>query len=111
MKRLSNERILSILYSFFSIIVCCGNGKRDPIWPLITASGAIVNYDSDFVISDLTLEGVMYGENNTSLAIINGKIVKVNEKMGKYIVSSIEQDKVILTKSDKVFELKLKKEE
>lgn len=86
--------------------------KRDPMWPLVSNVGAIVNYDSDYIISDLSLEGVMMGETQEkSLAIINGRIVKFNDKIGVYQVVEITNDTVVLTKEGQKFTLKLKKEE
>ncbi len=87
------------------------HGKRDPMWELVTPNGAIQNYDSDFEVSDLVLEGVMLDQRNNSLAIINGKVLKVKDLIGPYTVSAIQKDVVILLKGDQKLELKLKKGE
>lgn len=85
------------------------NGKRDPFWPLVSKAGTIINYDSDYVISDLILEGIVAGVGGSSIAIINGKIVKENDKIGQFIVSQISANNVVLKQEDQKFELKLKK--
>ena len=86
-------------------------GKRDPMLPLVSVEGIIVNYDDSLSISDLSLEGVMLGDGDSSLAIINGKIVKLKDKIGDFFVSEIKREKVYLIKGKKIFELKLKKED
>lgn len=86
-------------------------GRRDPLMKLVTADGAIVSYDMDLSIDDLALEGIIFDAQQNSLAIINGKIVKVNDKMGLFTVSRIEQNRVILHKGQESFFLELKKEE
>lgn len=87
-------------------------GKRDPFWPLVNAGGAIVNYaDEDLLLTDLNLEGIMTGEAGENIAIINGTIVKENDKVGLYVIKTIEPYAVVLLKGDETFTLKLKKEE
>lgn len=83
---------------------------RDPLWPLVGAKGTIVTYNTDLVISDLKLEGVMSDAQGKGLAIINGRIVKVDDSLGQFIVMEIADDSVILLKGDQRFELRLKKE-
>ena len=87
------------------------HSKRDPLWPLVNAGGSVLSYDTDFVVTDLSIEGIMLGGDGQNLAIINGRIVKVNDNVGQFIVSEITKDTVILTKGQEKFELKLKKEE
>ena len=87
------------------------HGKRDPFWPLVMPSGAMVNYDNDIQISDMVLEGIILNNNTGNLAIINGIIVKIEDKIGVYMIGEISQDKVILFKDDESYVLKLKKEE
>lgn len=83
------------------------NGKRDPFWRLVSPEGAIVNYDADYLISDLILEGIIAEEDGRSLAIINGRVVNVADLIGQFVVSEINTNKVILTKNGQEFELRL----
>ncbi|HOW35923.1 MAG TPA: hypothetical protein PL155_05875 [Candidatus Omnitrophota bacterium] len=87
------------------------HGKRDPFWKLVTSSGAVMNYDTDVLVSDMALEGIIYDPNGNSLAVINGTVVKVNNRIGLYVVSKIEEKKVTLLKGEEKFILELKKEE
>ncbi len=86
-------------------------GKRDPFWKLVTNSGVIVNYDTDLAIADLTLEGIIFDPQGNSLAIINGKIVKVNDQVASFLVVKVEKDRVVLVKGAEMFVLELKKGE
>ena len=88
-----------------------GHGKRDPFWSLVTPAGVMVSYDSDISISDLVLEGIISDANGQNLPIINGAIVKTNDKVGLFVIDRIEQNKVILLKGQENFVLKIKKED
>ena len=85
--------------------------KRDPFWPLVTPSGTITSYETDILVSDLVLEGIISGSGGNNMAIINGLIVKPNDQIGNYTVSAISERIVVLFKGQERFELKLKKEE
>jgi hypothetical protein len=86
-------------------------GRRDPLWPLVDSKGAILNYESEFLITDLALEGIMAGTDGENLAIINGRILKTNDAIGQFVVGKIAEDSIILKKGKQKFELKLKKGE
>jgi type II secretory pathway component PulC len=87
------------------------HGKRDPMWALVSPSGTVVNYESDLLFSDLSLEGIMAGDAGRSLAIINGKVVTLNDKIGQFVIHHIDPNFVILRKGQEEFTLELKKEE
>ncbi len=87
------------------------HGKRDPLWTLLGHRGMIMNYDNDLQASDMSLEGVLVEPSGDSVAIINGNIVKVGDKVGFYVVKSIQVNVVILQKGQEIITLKLKKEE
>jgi len=107
----------------FIVLICSGlaqaeepfiyddKEKRDPLWSLVSPSGTIINYETDLLIGDLNLEGIVYGANGKSLAIINGRILNQGEAIGQFIISEVTANSVILTKGSQRFELKLKKEE
>lgn len=86
-------------------------GRRDPLWPLVTPSGAVMNYESEMFVSDMVLEGIIVDPSGQNLAIINGVIVKNWDKVGQYIVKNISTTSVVLMKGQEEFILKLKKEE
>ena len=87
------------------------HGRRDPFLRLVTSSGNVVSYESDYEINDLALEGIIFDPAGKSLAIINGNVVKLSDKMGVFVVSEITQNKVVLLKGEEKFVLELKKEE
>lgn len=85
--------------------------KRDPFWKLIGSRGMIVSYDQDIQVAEMVLEGVMAEPEGGSVAIINGNIVKPNDKVGHYIIKEINVNTVILEKGKEIYTLKLKKED
>ena len=87
------------------------HGRRDPLWPLVTASGAVMNYETEVFVSDLVLEGIIVGEDGNNLAIVNGTVVKQQDSVGQYSVLEISANAVVLIKGDEKFTLRLKKEE
>ncbi len=87
------------------------HGKRDPFWHLVNTYGMIVNYDSDLLIADLLLEGIIFDEGGKSMAIINGSIVKEGGKLGQFTISKIKKDLIILLNGGQQHELLLEKEE
>ena len=116
---------MRILLSVIMVLISCSmvvaqeqelfayddGGRRDPLWPLVNSNGAILNYESEFLITDLALEGIMAGAEGENLAIINGRILKTDDAIGQFIVGRIAEDSIILKKGKQKFELKLKKGE
>lgn len=87
------------------------HGKRDPLWKLVSPSGAIMTYETDLLFSDISLEGIIYDPYGKSLAIMNGAVFKPNDRIGPFLISRIEEKKVMLLKDQESFVLYLKKEE
>ncbi|VAX37703.1 hypothetical protein MNBD_UNCLBAC01-158 [hydrothermal vent metagenome] len=85
------------------------HGKRDPFWSLVSSTGIVVNYGLDLSISDLVLEGTVEGDKKQSFAIISGRIVKLNDRIGQFMVLKIEKDSVTLKGNQQTFDLKLKR--
>ena len=101
----------------FSAVLACASdpvydphGSRDPFLPLVTAAGAIVTYDTNFSVSEMSLEGLISDEGGR-VAIINGNIVEQGKMIGLYTVERIDADRVILLKDGQESVLQLKKEE
>lgn len=86
------------------------HGNRDPFWPLVDEKGTLATYNTDFLITDLMLEGIITGTSEQNLAIINGRIVKINDTIGDFTVLDVSDETVLLIKENKKYELKLKKE-
>jgi hypothetical protein len=83
-------------------------GKRDPFWPLISASGTIINYGEDITPADMVLEGIMSDGGGKYTAIINGNIVKSGDTVGAFKIERIEPNSVLFEKGTEQFELNLK---
>ncbi len=86
------------------------HSQRDPFWPLVTAGGAIVTYETSFAVAEMVLEGIV-SDGEGGIAIINGTVVEQGKLFGMYTVAKIEPDKVTLVKDGQVSELRIKKEE
>ena len=87
------------------------HGKRDPMWYLVSTGGVVMDYSSEIVLSDLFLEGIMTSPDGKNVALLNGRIVRLNEKIGQFTIVDIRKDSIVLTDGQQRFELKLKKEE
>ena len=112
-------------FSFAILLLCSANfvfaeaeqfvyddhGRRDPLWRLISPGGAILSYETDVLISDMTLEGIIFDPQGKSLAIINSNIIRPNDRISLYTVQKIEPNRVTLIKGQESFVLELKKEE
>lgn len=86
-------------------------GKRDPFASLLDADGNMVLYDNELILTDLTLEGIMVSSRaEASIAIINGRIIKIHDRIGPFQVETILKDRVVLRKDQETVQLKLKKE-
>ena len=86
-------------------------GLRDPLWPLVSGAGIIQNYGMELILADLTLEGIVSTDEQGGMAIINGKVVRVGDRVGQYVVNSIQNEKVIFMDGDQKLELRLQKGE
>lgn len=85
------------------------HGARDPFWPLVSSSGAMISYGQDMSVSDMILEGILSSGEGVYTAIVNGSIVEAGDMIGAYKIEQIEEKKVILSKENETFELDLKK--
>jgi hypothetical protein len=85
------------------------HGKRDPFMPLVSSDGIIVTYDGDLSVTDLILEGIVADASGNNIAIVNGKIIKVDDQIGPYTVAAITFDHVELLKGSDKFILRMKK--
>jgi hypothetical protein len=85
------------------------HGKRDPFVPLVSSAGMVVTYDEDLSVNDLVLEGIVSDATGNNAAIVNGKVVKVHDQVGPYVVDVIALDHVEFLKGADRYILKLKK--
>ena len=85
-------------------------GYRDPMMPLVTTSGLIRDFGPASTSSDSHLEGIVYDEDDNSLAIIDGEIVTVGDVVGGMRILEIQKDGVIIQKDGQLREIKLEEE-
>jgi len=86
------------------------HGKRDPFVPLVSSTGLIITYDDNLSVNDLALEGIIADPTGTNnAALVNGKIVKVQDQIGPYVIDVIASDHVELLKGTDRYILKMKK--
>jgi len=108
--------LISVLILFFANSVYAqdsfvydDHGKRDPFVPLVSSSGLVITYDQDLSVGDLVLEGIVADPSGNNVALVNGKIVKINDQIGPYVVNVIANDHVEFLKGSEKFILNLKK--
>ena len=108
--------LILVLIFFFSnsvyaqeAFVYNDHGKRDPLTPLVSSDGRVVTYDEDLSVNDLVLEGVVVDASGRNVAIVNGKIVKVHDRIGSYVVETIAFGHVEFLKGTERFILKIKR--
>ncbi|MBU1087414.1 MAG: hypothetical protein KKD05_07835 [Candidatus Omnitrophica bacterium] len=83
---------------------------RDPFISLVTSDGRILPGAREITEStNVELEGVIWDPNGNSLAIINGKPVKEQQRIMNLQVLKIKKDSVLLQKEGKVIVIYLKK--
>ncbi|MBF0484676.1 MAG: hypothetical protein HQL25_08250 [Candidatus Omnitrophica bacterium] len=87
------------------------HGKRDPFWSLVGESGTLLNFDNEYSLSDLNIEGIMMGKDGQNMAIVGGKIIKKGDMLGQYFVEDITKDKVVLSTAGKTYEVQMNKGE
>lgn len=85
-------------------------GRRDPFIPLVSASGYLMSVEEDEK-STLRLEGIMFDPRGESMAIINGELRKVGEKIGDAVISRIEPNRIVVIKDNENVEMELRREE
>ncbi|MDD5747056.1 MAG: hypothetical protein PHO30_07335 [Candidatus Omnitrophica bacterium] len=81
------------------------HNKRDPFVPLVTKDGKILpgaKTDSEMENEQILLEGIIWDPQGNSVAIMNGKLVKEQERVFDFQILKIKKDGVILQKGGKV---------
>lgn len=86
-------------------------GKRDPLVPLI-GSGKNISTGLEGIssIEDVSLEGIAVGAKGKRIAVINGQLMKENEKVGNLKIEKITNKTVTLSIDDKVYDVNLPEE-
>ena len=87
------------------------HGRRDPYVSLVGPEKPTLTKLSDITsVEDIRLEGIVSGSKGNMVAMMNGEIVKVNDKIGDIVVKSITKAGVTLTVGGKEYQVKLPEE-
>ena len=87
-------------------------GKRDPFVPLIGQEKAKAPSLAEITSAeDIKLEGIAIGAGGKSIAILNGQMVRENDKFGAISVKKISQKTVELSIEGKDYTVELPKPE
>ena len=87
------------------------HGRRDPFVPLVGIEKPAVTRLADITsVEDMRLEGIVSGGKGEMAAMVNGEIIRKNDKIGDIVVKSITKAGVTLTVGGKEYQLKLPEE-
>lgn len=87
------------------------HGKRDPFVPLVGSEKPTVTKLAEITsVEDIKLEGIVSGGRSRAAAMMNGEIVKQNDRVGDIFIKSITKAGVTLTIGGKEYQLKLPEE-
>ena len=118
MKQICNS-ILIVVLSLITVAVAGASvrdftyqskGNRDPFMSLVTKDGRILpGARTVSETGNVELEGVIWDPNGKSMAILNGKLVKEQQRIMNMQVLKINKTSIILQKEGKVMVVNLKK--
>jgi hypothetical protein len=102
-------------FSLMFMVIFCGRGgaleynargRRDPFVPLagVTRKGTTGGIYS---VDDVMLQGIVIGPDGAYNAIINGKVVKAGDTVGRLFVESIENNVVVIKIGELTHKVKL----
>lgn len=108
---ISSAAIFILVFAYGESFQYESKGKRDPFVPLIGSGKAVTTGLEDIVsIDDVNLEGIAVGLRGKRIAVINGQLLKENEKIGNLKIIRITDKMVTLSINDKVYQLNLPEE-
>ena len=105
MRRLKATFFMAMLLTIPAILMpqkpCMGEykyyskGRRDPLIPLILSqTRASLGLQAVETVEDVTLEGIIYDPFGSSIAMINGEIIKEGEKINNVEMVKIRSNSV-----------------
>ena len=87
-------------------------GKRDPFVPLVGSDRpAVVKLQDVTSVDDIKLEGIAFGAKGRRAAIINGEVVKENDKSGEVELKRISKKFITVLIGGKAYDIYLSGEE
>ena len=89
-------------------IIYNARGKRDPFISLIGKEASrIISLEGITSIDELTLEGIAIGAGGRQIAILNGQMVKENDKFGVMVIKKISRKSVVVSIEGKDYSLNI----
>jgi hypothetical protein len=83
-------------------------GKRDPFVPLIGQEKAkVAGLENIASVEDINIEGIAIGSGGKNVAILNGQMVKDNDKFGALQIKKVSRKEVKISIDGKDYTLKL----
>jgi hypothetical protein len=96
------QQLLGDEYEYFS------RGKRDPFIPLVTSEiRSSLGLNTVESIEDIELEGIIFDPTGSSLAVLNGEIVKEGDKMENVEIVKIYANGVTVKLYEKIHTISL----
>ena len=87
-------------------------GKRDPFVPLVGMDRPTVTSLEDITSADdIKLEGIAAGADGKQMAIMNGEVLKENDKVGEIELKKIGKKSITILIGGKAYEIYLPGEE
>jgi len=121
MRRLSITKAVLVIVLFFLIAAQCAlcdgfkyesRGKRDPFVPLVGGTRPTITRLEDVTsVDDVKVEGIAVGAQGKKVVMMNGEMLKENDKVGEVEVRKIEKKFVIILIGGKSYNLYLPGEE
>ena len=115
MKRvIRSALILVIALLAFDSALCSAfeynsHGKRDPFAPLVGSDkpAAAMRLADVASVEEMSLEGIVTNAKGEMVALVNGEMLKTNDRVGEIIVKSITSSGVTFSVGGKEYKLKL----
>jgi hypothetical protein len=118
MKRvLRSALILVVALPAFDSALCNAfeynsHGKRDPFAPLVGPDKptAVTRLADVASVEEMSLEGIVTNAKGEVVALVNGEMLKTNDRVGEITVKSITSSGVTLSVGGKEYKLRLPEE-
>jgi hypothetical protein len=119
--RISHSAVAAVAAVFLFTAVPClihagfqyeARGKRDPFVPLVGGSRPVSLKLEDITSAeDVKVEGIAVGASGRRIVILNGEVLKENDKVGEVQVKNIYKTSVTIVIGGKSYDLYLSGEE
>ena len=85
---------------------------RDPFLPWVTPEGKLIRWEGTFGnLEDVVLEGIIWDHKGDSVAMMNGRILRRGDRIGRFEIGTITKDEVTLKAGEETYTLRFEKPE